>query len=48
MPVEWTGSIVVPIFKGTGNIRKFSCYRAVKHHENGNEGGGKDFRRKAL
>ena len=25
MPVEWALSIVVPIFKGKGNIRKCSC-----------------------
>ena len=30
MPVEWTLSIVVPIFMGKGNIRKYSRYGAVK------------------
>ena len=30
MPVEWALSIVVPIFKGKGDIRNCSCYRAVK------------------
>ena len=35
MPVEWTLSIVVPIFKRTGDIRNCSCYRAVKLLEYG-------------
>ena len=26
MPVEWALRIVVPIFKGNGNIRNCSCY----------------------
>ena len=30
MPVELALSIVVPIFKGKGDIRKCSCFRAVK------------------
>ena len=30
MPVEWALSIVVPIFKGKGDIRNCSCYGAVK------------------
>ena len=35
MPVEWTLSIVVPIFKGKGDVRKCSCYGAVKLLEQG-------------
>ena len=35
MPVEWALSIVVPIFKEMGEIRKCSCYRAVKLLEHG-------------
>ena len=35
MSVEWALSIVVPIFKGRGNIRNCSCYRAVKLLEHG-------------
>ena len=35
MPVEWALSIVVPIFKGKGDIRNCSCYRAVKLPEHG-------------
>ena len=30
MPIEWALGIVVPIFKGLGDIRNFTCYRAVK------------------
>ena len=30
MPAEWALSIVVPIFKGKGDIRNCSCYRDVK------------------
>ena len=30
MQAEWDLSIVVPIFKGKGDIRNCSCYRAVK------------------
>ena len=30
MPVEWTLSIVVPIFKGKDDIRNCSCNTAVK------------------
>ena len=30
MPVEWALSIVVLIFKGKGDIRNSSCYRAAK------------------
>ena len=33
MPVEWALSIVVPIFKGAGDIR--NCKRAVKLVEHG-------------
>ena len=35
MPVEWALRIVVPIFKGNGDNRKFSFYRAVKLLEHG-------------
>ena len=35
MPTEWALSIVVQIFKGKGDIRSCSCYRAVKLHEHG-------------
>ena len=35
MPAEWTISIVVPIFKGKGDIRNCSCYCAVKLIEYG-------------
>ena len=35
MPVEWALSIVVPIFKGIGDIRSCICYRAVKPIELG-------------
>ena len=34
MPAEWA-SIVVPIFKGKGNIRNCSCHRSVKLPEHG-------------
>ena len=30
IPAEWAPCIVVPIFKGKGDIRNCSCYRAVK------------------
>ena len=30
MPVAWALSIAVPFFKGKGDIRNCSCYRAVK------------------
>ena len=30
MPVEWALSKMIPIFKGKGNVRNCSCYRAVK------------------
>ena len=30
MPVEWALSIMVPIFKGKGDIRNCICNRAVK------------------
>ena len=30
MPVEWSLSMVVQIFKEKGDIRNCSCYRAVK------------------
>ena len=35
MPVEWGLRIVVPYFKGKGDIRNFSYYRAVKLNEHG-------------
>ena len=35
MPVEWVIRIVVPIFKGKGDIRNCRCYRAVKRLEQG-------------
>ena len=35
MPVEWPLSIVVPIFKGKGDIRNCSCHRAVRLYEHG-------------
>ena len=35
MPVEWALSIVVPIFKGNGDIRNCSCYGAVELLEHG-------------
>ena len=35
MPPEWALSIVVPIFKGKGDISNCSCYRAVKLFEHG-------------
>ena len=36
MPAEWALSIVVPIFKGKGDIHSCSCHRAVKLlHEHG-------------
>ena len=35
MPVEWTLSKVDQIFKGKGDIRNCSCYRAVKLLEHG-------------
>ena len=35
MPVELALSIVVPIFKGNGDIRNCSCYRAAKLLEHG-------------
>ena len=35
MLVEWALSIVVPIFKGNGDIRNSSCYGAVKLLEHG-------------
>ena len=33
--VEWALSIVVPIFKRDGDIRKCSCYRGMTFHEHG-------------
>ena len=30
MPAEWALCVVVPIFKGKGDIRTCSCYVAVK------------------
>ena len=33
MPFEWALSIVATIFKGKGDIRNCSCYRAVKLFE---------------
>ena len=35
MPIEWALSIVLPIFKGKGEIKNFSCYRAMKFLEHG-------------
>ena len=35
MPDEWALSIVVPIFKGKGDIRNCSCYQAVEYLEHG-------------
>ena len=35
MPVEWALGNVVPILKGNGDIRKCSCYIAVKLLEHG-------------
>ena len=35
MPAEWDLSIVVPIFKGKGDIRNCSCYGVVKLLEHG-------------
>ena len=35
MPAEWALSIVVPIFKGKGDIRNCSCYGVVKLLEHG-------------
>ena len=35
MPSEWSLSIVVPIFKGKGDIRNCSCYGVVKLLEHG-------------
>ena len=35
MPVDWALCIVVPIFKGKGDIRNCSCYEAVKLLEHG-------------
>ena len=35
MPAEWALCVVVPIFKGKGDIRNCSCYGAVKLHEHG-------------
>ena len=33
MPVEWALRIVVPIFKGKGDIRNCSCYKAASLRE---------------
>ena len=30
MPVEWTLCILVPIFKGKGDVRNSSCYGVVR------------------
>ena len=35
MPVEWSPSVMVPIFKGKGNIRNCSCYGTMKLLEHG-------------
>ena len=35
MPAEWALSIVVPIFKGKGDIRNCNYYGAVKVLEHG-------------
>ena len=37
IPAEWALSIMVPIFKGKGNIWNCSCFRAVKLLEHGME-----------
>ena len=37
MPAEWAVSIMVPIFKGKGDIRNCRCYRTVKLLEHGME-----------
>ena len=37
MLVKWALSILVPIIKGKGDIRKCSCYRAVNVLEHGNK-----------
>ena len=34
MPVEWALCIVLPIFNGKGDIKNYSCCRAVKLLEN--------------
>ena len=43
MPVEWTLSKVVPIFKENGDIRNCSCY-SCETSWSWNEGGGKGVR----
>ena len=35
MPAEWALSIVVPFFKGKGDIQNSSCYGAVELLEHG-------------
>ena len=35
MPAEWVLSIVIPIFKGKGDIINCSCYRAMTLLEHG-------------
>ena len=35
IPAEWALGIVVPVFKGKGDISNCSCYRAVKLLERG-------------
>ena len=35
IPVEFSQSIVGAIFKGKGDIRNYTCYRAVKLLEHG-------------
>ena len=35
MPAEWALSIIVPIFKGKGDIGNYSCYGTVKLLEHG-------------
>ena len=47
MPVEWALSIVVPFFKGKGDISDCSCHRAVKLCEHV-QGGGKGVRKMTL
>ena len=37
MPATWALSVVVPIFKGKGDIRNCNCYRAIKLLEHGME-----------
>ena len=47
MPVEWVLSVVVPIFKGKGDIRNCSCHRTVKLLEHGMKVVERVFKKKA-